>query len=117
MRFIINLRPMGKARPRVCRGKAHMPPPYMRWKKAAAMLMMPYRPEKPIDGPVFVGTYFATRTGNCQSDTDNAHSAILDVLQDAGFIHNDKQVKDGEYAITKGDSDTITIVISTPENK
>lgn len=104
----IPIDPKGKARPRVVRRKGKvmtfMPTDYVSWKKKMAVLLLPFKKEHdlPMMGELSVDTSFCTKTGNTHSDLDNAHGAVLDALQDAGWIANDKQVKRGSYSISKG---------------
>ena len=103
--FQVHMPPMGKARPRVTRtGHAFMPEPYRKWKKefgrlAKLALKSETLPLFPKGVRIRVDTVFFTKTGNCQSDTDNAHASVLDALQDAGIIVNDRDVKAGSFDI------------------
>lgn len=111
--ILIKASPMGKARPRVYRGRATLPPAYRKWKESVvALLLQSYRPTKPIEGPIAISTDFYTKTGNSRSDADNSHASILDALQDARIILNDRQVKQGSYAIYKSKDKTDYMVIS-----
>jgi Holliday junction resolvase RusA-like endonuclease len=106
---IIHLPPKGKARPRICGRRAFMPKDYTDWKKNFGKQWP--RPVTAFDQTIHVETHFFTKTGNSRSDMDNAHAAVLDALQDAGIIVNDRQVKSGAYSLSKGFSDYIEVTI------
>lgn len=115
----IEIEPKGKARPRVTKtGRAFMPPEYMQWKKRVGFLLLEHRNKAalPITGPIRVSTMFYTPTGNCRSDMDNAHAAVLDALQDAGWIVNDRQVKVGIYSIEQRSTPMLAIHIQSIPN-
>lgn len=103
--FIVAMPPMGKARPRVTkRGHAFMPEDYRQWKlafgvKAKAALWGVPLPLFPKGVHFRTFTDFFTKTGNCRSDMDNCHAAVLDALQDAGIIVNDRDNRGGAYDI------------------
>lgn len=52
--------------------------------------------EKPIIGDVVILTDFFMKNP-AQRDGDNMHTTVLDMLQSAGIIENDKQVRVGRY--------------------
>ena len=114
--FSVPLHPLGKARPRVCRGHAFMPKAYTDWKRTFAIhaksALGCVGPFKTITGPVEVYATFTTPTGNCRSDLDNCFGSVADSLQDAGIIANDRQIKSGSFALSgrKG-KDRIDITI------
>lgn len=63
----------------------------------------------PILKNVRVVTDFHSK-GKLQFDPDNAHTGILDILQDAGVVLNDKQVRCGVYDVHDGYPDWETLV-------
>lgn len=112
--FTLDMHPMGKARPRVTRtGHAFMPTAYRKWKAefVARCMALPLKDRKTIDGPVSITVLFYTKTGNMRSDCDNAYAAVLDGLQDAKIIANDRQVKCGCFTLFDGPKDCIGIII------
>ncbi len=111
----IAIQPMGKARPRVTKRGTYMPDSYTAWKKMFAVLMLEHRhlTERPITGAIRIGTVFYTKNGNCRCDLDNAHASVLDALQDAGWIENDRQVKAGFYAIEQRPTPLLAIRIES----
>ena len=102
---------LGKARPRVSHGHAYLPAPYRAWKQRICLLLRGKGPASPLTGTVHVTTLFYTRTGNMRSDCDNAMAAILDCLQDAGWIKNDRQVKAGRFALSKAPFDGMHFMV------
>lgn len=114
----IEIEPKGKARPRVTKNGTFMPDDYRAWKHRLGMLMLAHRgkAELPIKGPVRIGTIFYTPSGSCRSDLDNSHAAVLDALQDAGWILNDRQVKAGVYAIERRPTPMLSIRIQSIPN-
>jgi Holliday junction resolvase RusA-like endonuclease len=66
-----------------------MPKKYMQWRQSfvrqARMLC-----HETIDVPFAMSVIFSTETGKMKPDRDNAKGAILDALQDAGIIANDR---------------------------
>ena len=121
MKFVacIEIEPMGKARPRVTKFGTFMPKTYMAWKKRLGFLLLNRRaeaPPLPITSNIRISTVFHTKTGNCRCDLDNAHAAVLDALQDAGWIANDRQVKAGTYAIDQRPTPLLVLHIETIPN-
>lgn len=110
-----NMHPMGKARPRVHRGHASLPPNYRRWKDEAAIRLRSLFSSDTITANIKVTAVFYTKTGNCKSDLDNAHASCLDALQDARVIANDRQVKSGAYEIRKSEDGRDLIIVTTEE--
>ncbi len=64
----------------------------------------------PISGPCEILTDFLIK-GKMNLDADNAHTSILDILQDAGIIKNDNLVQKGHYSKALGSNDWFTKVI------
>lgn len=64
----------------------------------------------PITTKVEVTTIFSSK-GRIQFDPDNAHTGILDILQDSGLLENDKLVKRGIYEANDGFPDWSTEII------
>lgn len=111
--------PKGQPRPRAAMRGKHArvyddrKHPVYTWRQMIALAAQPLRPAQPIDGPVRVDytLYFArpashfNRKGlkptaphwyTSKPDRDNADKAILDVLTELGFWHDDAQVCAGE---------------------
>lgn len=64
----------------------------------------------PITTPCGIDTHFLVK-GGMNFDADNVHTSILDILQDAGIIKNDKLVEKGSYSKALGSNDWFTEVI------
>ena len=93
--FFVAMPPMGKARPRVTRsGHCFMPNSYAKWKKDfAARAIFAWRPWPNITGPFSIKIIIGTKTGKMRSDLDNSAGSVLDALQDAGLIANDRDCR------------------------
>lgn len=89
--LVVALPPRSKARPRVTCHGTYMPPGYSKWRQAfvAACAGYPWR----LVGRFRIGVIFWTRTGDIRPDLDNALGAVLDALQDAGIIEDDRLLK------------------------
>lgn len=114
--IFLPLPPMAKARPRVVKGHAYMPKPYMQWRQKFVFLISQHRDKAvhlPILGPVRVGVLVDTKSGNCRPDLDNVFAAVADALQDARWIENDRQIKYGWFGIDKSDRAGITITMES----
>lgn len=81
---------MAKARPRVTRRGTYMPRPYQDWRKLFCALCKP--PGSPLTGDLSVSLLVQTKSGKMRPDLDNVLGAVLDALQDAGVIANDRSV-------------------------
>lgn len=89
---------------------------YERFAQDAKFQLMEIKPtldiELPIPGPVEVSTSFRIK-GKGSLDGDNAHTGLLDILQDAGIIKNDKNVMDGHYHKKFGYKDWRNVITIT----
>ena len=100
MRFVINIRPQPKGRPRMTRrGICYTPAKTRIFEETFRMLALPYTPLDPMTCSVSVSLVFnfkKPRTSKLDYpsvDLDNLVKAALDALQgDIGIILNDKQV-------------------------
>ena len=90
-----------KARPRVTSRGTYMPKPYTVWKENVATVMGLRM--KPLTGRVavsmvFHSDYFTVSVNKTEkerfgrADIDNMIGGVLDALQDAGVIENDRDV-------------------------
>jgi len=93
--IFIPMPPMGKARPRVTRsGHAFMPNSYTKWKKDFGLrAKFAWKPWPPVNGPFAIRIIIGTKSGKMRSDLDNSAGSVLDALQDAGLIANDRDCR------------------------
>lgn len=66
--------------------------------------------QRRFEGPVTVVTIFYVK-GQSNFDSDNMHTGVLDILQDAGIIKNDKQVYGGWHEKVMGRKDWFIKII------
>lgn len=93
--IFIAMPPMGKARPRVTSGHAFMPTAYRKWKKDfATRAKFAWSPWPLIAGEFRIKIIIGTISGKMRSDIDNAAGSVLDALQDAGLIANDRDCRE-----------------------
>lgn len=86
----IPLEPKGKARPRVTKRGTYMPGDYQQWRHDFAALVLTNRlPRCPL-GRFAIGLTVGTPKGTMRPDLDNVLAAVLDALQDAEVIENDR---------------------------
>ena len=78
-----------KARPRVSRGRAYLPPKYRQWKLGAiAEFKRQWGARGAITVPVAISISLRGKHSR-RGDLDNVAGSILDALQDAGVLRND----------------------------
>ena len=111
--MLIAMPPMGKARPRVTKsGHAFMPSSYTKWKKDfAARAVFAWRPWPKITGPFSIKITIVTKSGKCRSDIDNCAGSILDALQDAKLIGNDRDCRELSVSLRQGKVPVIAVTI------
>lgn len=99
LEIVVPLPPMPKMRPRFGQGRAHNDERYSQWKRDFGVHCW----GKPSlgAGPFGIHIQFETTTGRMRPDLDNAAGAVLDALQDAGVIGNDRDAVDLRAVITK----------------
>lgn len=66
-----------------------MPAGYMDWRKRFCALISP--PDAPIAGPLSIIVIVYTKSGKMRPDLDNVGAGVLDALQDAKVIVNDRE--------------------------
>lgn len=101
MTIYLPLPPMAKARPRVTRNGTFMPKRYQDWRKSFVLLWRKAKGARGLTGTLEVKVWFCTKTGTMRPDVDNAYSACLDAMQDAGAFVNDRQVRCGSFEVMK----------------
>jgi len=85
-----------------------MPPSYVAAKRAAIVeLRKAWGDRRTIMETVSVTILLITKTGNMRPDIDNAAGGVLDAMQDAGIIGNDKQVRRITATVLRGEPRTV----------
>jgi len=89
--FYLNMKPMPKKRPRFVKGKVHMPHDYIKWRKTATIFIRRQaQGAQPIREPFALYLLVVSKEGKMRPDLDNVFGCILDTLQDARIIANDR---------------------------
>lgn len=116
----IPIRPKPKARPRVTANGTFMPPDYRAWiDEFAQLIRTSARLRRQITGPVHLEVGFGsdditlqlydadhhTRPKGVTGDLDNLVGAVMDGLQAAGILGNDRQVVVITAHLDGGDGD------------
>ena len=98
---------MACPRPRVSRGCAYMPTPYLQWKKKCKLLMLQQYEGMMIEKPLFINITAVYQRPQrlmrrkdptdrilktSKPDLDNIIKACMDTIQDAKIIKDDSQV-------------------------
>lgn len=105
----IKLPPMAKARPRVTRRGTYMPKPYQQWRQKFCALVG--RPPKPLAGHLAIAIRIYTKSGKMRPDLDNVVGAVLDALQDAQVIANDRTVRQIGASLDQDDVPCIDLMV------
>jgi len=105
----ISVAPFAKARPRATRGPGvYMPRSYVASKRAAVIEMRKaWGDRRTIMETVSVTILLITASGNMRPDIDNAAGGVLDAMQDAGILGNDKQVRRLTATVLRGEPRTV----------
>ena len=104
------MKPMGKARPRFGKGRAFMPPKYMKWKREFITLMrLATGPQDPLVGTFALAVTITRKSGKMKSDLDNVAGSILDALQDGRFVINDRDCRSLIVSLRGGEQEGIMI--------
>lgn len=106
---------MGKARPRVYRGRAFMPTKYRKWKADFCFHAKLQALDDVFDGNFHIILTVLTKTGRCPSDMDNCLGSVLDALQDCGIVANDKKNRAGAYWLSDEKHETDHMIVSVSE--
>lgn len=115
MTFWLRVQPVGKARPRVTSKGTYMPKAYQAWRRGAESLLgLSLRDW--ADGSIdtwralragawcSLSITIQTPTGRMRPDIDNAAGAIMDALQGAHVIANDRQVRRLVVEVVRGET-------------
>lgn len=95
------LKPAAKARPRVTSKGTYMPRAYQEWRQEFRWSLVG-QDRRPILGPFAVRVEFITPRGTMRPDLDNAIAAVLDALQDAAVIANDRNCRRLAAEVVRG---------------
>ena len=90
---------------------------YERWHTEAGYQLLSHRPKQPLDGPISLTCTFYLK-GRLDSDLDNMMASVADLLEDMGFIQNDKQIRHADltkYPLASDFKTEITIAPLTPQ--
>lgn len=114
MILFVPMPPMGKARPRMTRsGHCFMPNSYTKWKKDFALrARFQWGSEPAITGPFAIHLVLTTKTGKMRSDIDNAAGSVLDSLQDARLIDNDRDCRELQVRLEQGKVPGIHVTVA-----
>jgi len=108
------MKPMGKARPRFGKGRAFMPPKYMKWKREfITRLRLATGPQDPLVGTFALAVTITRKSGKMKSDLDNVAGSILDALQDGSFIVNDRDCRSLNISMAKSKQEGIAIALES----
>lgn len=106
--MVVPGRPMAKARPTPFAPRTRRFVPSQKHQEALAYAFMSNRGAFP-EGEVRVEIEF--HVFGVQPDGDNAEKLVLDALQDAGVVGNDRQVKDCHWALFRAAKDQQRTVV------
>ncbi len=111
--FTIGMAPMGKARPRVTRsGHCFMPNKYTKWKKDFGLrAIYGWGASGQVNRPFGISIAIVTKSGKMRSDIDNCAGSILDALQDAKLIGNDRDCRQLSVSLRQGKVPVIAVTI------
>ena len=114
MILFVAMPPMGKSRPRMTRsGHVFMPSSYSKWKKDfAARALFQWGGADRITGPFAIHLVLTTKTGKMRSDIDNAAGSVLDSLQDARLIDNDRDCRELQVRLEQGKVPGIHVTVA-----
>lgn len=102
LRLSLPMKPAAKARPRVTSKNTYMPRAYQEWRQEFRWLCVERGLCVRLDGPFAVAVVFVTPRGTMRPDLDNAIAAVLDAMQDAEVITNDRNCRRLAAEVVKG---------------
>lgn len=105
------IEPMAKARPRVTKRGTYMPKDYMAWRKKFCSICM-HMPS-PVKPPLSISVMVLTKSGKMRPDLDNVGAAVLDALQDAKVIANDRDAVRLTFILDKDKEPGIDVTVET----
>lgn len=108
----IPMAPMPKKRPRFGAGAVYNDDKYSQWKRDFGLYCLG---AVRTEGPFKVTILFYTRNGKMRPDIDNAAGAVLDALQEAGVIENDRHARELHAALRIGTPQIQVVIEPFPE--
>lgn len=93
------IRPQSKRNSQFRNGYAYVEPHYRSWRGAVAAIARGQwlRPDftmrEPLTDPIAVSVTFKTASGLLRGDLDNGFAGLMDALQEAGVIENDRLIR------------------------
>lgn len=108
MHIEIPMKPAAKARPRVTRNGTWMPHAYQAWRRE---FVTHCEGSEQVSGPFSLAVRFETKSGTMRPDLDNAAAAVLDALQDAEMVENDRLCRRLFAEVVKAKGNRIVIDI------
>lgn len=85
------------------------------WEKDAGYQIAPHRPSCALSGPFTLMLHIERPNRQHWADPDNQQTAILDLLQKAGVIANDKDMAEWHGKVIDGTRHLTTITIQTED--
>ena len=110
MIFTLPIEPKAKARPRVTSNGTYMPRDYQEWRERFVALVGDQWRGEPF-GMFGIDLTVTTKTGRMRPDLDNVLGAVLDALQAARVVENDRMCRWAFCEIVKGKTPGLTITI------
>ena len=108
MHIEIPMPPAAKARPRVTSRGTYMPRKYQEWRRE---FVGHCEGSGQVSGPFALAVTFETKSGTMRPDLDNAAAAVLDALQDAEVIQNDRNCRRLFAEVVKAKGNRIVVDI------
>lgn len=86
---------------------------YEAWHEEAGKQLLPFRPSEPMSGSISIAIHFKLK-GRIDADVDNMMASVVDLLQDMGFLENDKQIVEAHLYKLSGYPDFSTVITLEP---
>ena len=90
-----------------------MPVSYMKWRSRFVVLSKTGKGDIPVQAPLSIIVLVRTASGKMRPDLDNVGAAVLDALQDAGVIANDRDAVRLSFALDKDKRPGIDVYVDT----
>lgn len=112
------IRPQSKRNSQFRNGFAYVEPQYRQWRALAEgvarcqWLRPDFTMREPISDPIAMAVVFKTASGLLRGDLDNGFAAMADVVQNAGIIENDRQIKELSAKVVKAPRAEVGITVT-----